>query len=50
MEVNLVQQQHRGVDCGLFATAFATELAYGNDKVGVSYAKSVMRDHFFLCL
>ena len=41
-----MQQQHRGVDCGLFANAFATELAYGNETVGVS----AMRDHFLLCL
>ena len=41
-----MQQQHRGVDCGLFAIAFATELAYGNDTVGVS----AIKDHFLLCL
>ena len=50
VEVNPMQQQHRGVDCGLFAIAFATELAHGNDTVGVSYAKSAMKDHFLLHL
>ena len=30
----------------MFAIAFATELAYGNDTVGVS----AMKDHFLLCL
>ena len=32
-----MQQQDGGVDCGLFTIAFATELAYGNDPVWVSY-------------
>ena len=50
MEVNTVQQQHGGVDCGLFAIAFATELAHGKNPVGVSYAQSAMRDHLLLSL
>ena len=50
VEVNPVQQQDGGVDCGLFAIAFATELAYGNDPVRVSYVQSAMRDHLLLCL
>ena len=45
-----MQQQDGGVDCGLFAIAFATELAYGNDPVQVSYVQSAMQDHLLLCL
>ena len=34
VNVNPVQQQHGGVDCGLFAIAFATELAHSKNPAG----------------
>ena len=37
------------IDCGLFAIAFATEVAYGGDPVVVSYQQAEMRNHLLLC-
>ena len=44
-----VQQQSGGKDCGLFAIAFATEVAYGGDPVIVSYQQAEMRSHLLSC-
>ena len=47
VEIAPVQQQ---IDCGLFAIAFATDLAHGNDPVKVQYDQQSMRQHLYSCL
>ena len=46
-----VQQQHNGVDCGIFAIAFATEFVYkqyaGNELI--EFDRPKMRDHLLEC-
>lgn len=37
-------------DCGLFAIAYATELAHGGDPAKVVYSQGEMRSHFIKCL
>ena len=44
-----VQQQRGDKDCGLFAIAYATEVAYGGDPPVVSYQQSQMRKHLVAC-
>ena len=45
-----VQQQHTGVDCGIFAIAYATEFVF-NQYTGneLEFDRSVMRDHLLMC-
>ena len=45
-----VQQQHSGVDCGIFAVAYATEFVF-NQYTGneLEFDRSVMRDHLLMC-
>ena len=45
-----VQQQHSGVDCGIFAIAYATEFVF-NQYTGneLEFDRSVMRDHLLMC-
>ena len=50
VEISPVQQQAGSTDCGLFAIAFATDLAFGMDPVKISYQQSAMREHFVKCL
>ena len=46
-----VQQQHSGVDCGIFAIAYATEFVFnqytGNEHI--EFDRSVMKDHLLMC-
>ena len=46
-----VQQQHSGVDCGIFAIAYATEFVFkqytGNEHI--EFDRSVMRDRLLMC-
>ena len=41
-----VQRQINGCDCGVFAIANATELAFGKDPLLCQYDMEVMRMHF----
>jgi hypothetical protein len=50
VEIAPCQQQINSADCGLFAIAFAVELAFGNDPSFVSFDQSAMRAHFCSCL
>ncbi|CAB4043419.1 polycystic kidney disease 1-like 2, partial [Paramuricea clavata] len=52
LEVELppVQVQLGEVDCGVFAIAFAYDLAAGNDPSNVRYDQSKMREHLTNCL
>ena len=50
VEMPSTQIQQGGVDCGLFAIAFACELAFGNDPSTISYDQSQMRKHLLSCL
>jgi hypothetical protein len=52
LEVELppVQVQSGAVDCGLFAIAFAYDLAAGNDPSNVHYDQCKMREHLTKCL
>ena len=45
-----VQQQQNGVDCGLFALAFATSLAFGEDPCKNTYDVKRLRPHLLECL
>ena len=44
-----VQQQFGGADCGLFASAVATDLCFDIDPSTVSYLQAEMRPHMELC-
>lgn len=44
-----VELQPNGSDCGLFALACATELAYGHDPVFCSWNVKLMRPHLIKC-
>ena len=45
-----VQQQHSGVECCIFAIAYATEFVF-NQYTGneLEFDRSVMRDHLLMC-
>ena len=45
-----VQQQHSGVECGIFAIAYATEFVF-NQYTGneLEFDRFVMRDHLLMC-
>ena len=45
-----VQRQPNGSDCGVFALAFATELAHGCNPVFCRYSVPKMREHLLTCL
>ena len=45
LEIMPVQQQKNGVDCGLFAIAFATSLAFHEDPSVTSYDVERLRPH-----
>lgn len=45
-----VQQQNNGSDCGVFAIAIATSLAYGSNPKHITYDIAKMRPHLVNCL
>ena len=49
-KIHKVQYQKGSDDCGLFAIAYATDLAYGNDPVSCRYKQKELRAHFLDCL
>ena len=51
--IPLVKKQCGWKDCGLYATAYATYLAYSNNRSGLSarhFHQNKLRDHFLNCL
>ena len=48
--IKSVQQQPNGVDCGVFAIAFATALAFGDDPTRKRFNVKKMRHHLRDCL
>ena len=48
-EYAIVQKQKGSSDCGLFAIAFALDLAEGNDPTGIEYNQKEMRNHLVQC-
>ena len=50
IQVINVHQQDNAYDCGLFAVAFATCLAFGIELNSVLFDVSLMRDHLIKCL
>ena len=50
MNIMPVQQQRNGTDCGLFAIAFATSLAYGDDPTELLYDDNQLCRHLLYCL
>ena len=50
VEVMPVQQQNNSVDCGLFAIAFATSLAFSQNPVHITFDKRQLRQHLVRCL
>ena len=45
-----VQQQKKGVDCGLFATVFVNFLAYGNGPGKIAFEPGTTEDTYFKML
>lgn len=45
-----VQKQHGYSDCGVYAIAFATHLAFGMSPVDVKFTATAMRKHLLKCL
>ena len=50
VEIKVVQQQTNSVDGGLFAIAFATSLAFGEDPANVTYDSTKHRMQLIKCL
>ena len=50
VNIEKVQQQVNSVDCGVFAIAFATSLAFGDDPTKLSYDDTQLRPHLLKCL
>ena len=50
MQTTDVQNRQGISDCGLFAIAFATDLAYGNEPGSYKYDQAKLREHFLDCL
>ena len=50
IQIQGVQQQNNSIDCGLFAAAFATSLAFGQDPSKVQYDAAKLRSHLLKCL
>ena len=50
VQIEQVQQQSNFVDCGLFAIAFATSLAFSENPGLVCYEEGVLRHHLVECL
>lgn len=46
LEIPKVSQQYGGYDCGLFALAFAFELAQGRNPSAFTFKQFEMREHF----
>ena len=45
-----VQKQTGSADCGLFAIAFATSIAFGKDPASTTYTQGLLRQHMKNCL
>ena len=45
MKMMETQKQEGGKDCGLFALAIATAIAYGTDPTGLHFDKTATRIH-----
>ncbi len=45
-----VQEQIGGLDCGLFAIAFAVVLINGQDPAALTFDQGAARKHLQLCL
>ena len=50
IEVQPVQQQTNGVDCGVYALAFATALCFGKDPCEILLNRRTARKHLWWCL
>ena len=50
VEIKKVQQQNNGVDCGVFAIAFAVSLAFKEDPTLIVYNIGEMRNHLVDCI
>ena len=48
-QLEKMQLQKGGVDCGLFAIAIATEYCYGNNPASYRYDQTLLRPHFLKC-
>ena len=45
------QQQANNTDCGIYATAFPTDLCHGNNPASLMYATDIeLRKHLLQCL
>ena len=49
-QVFILVSQNGNVDCGIFAIAYATDIAAGNNPATIVYDHSEMRQHLLDCL
>ena len=49
-KVRRIQFQKGSADCGLFAIAYATDLAFGNAPASFQYEQGALRAHFLDCI
>ena len=49
-QVEIKYPQHGHTDCGIYAIAYATELAFGHDPTNFTFDQSQLRDHLLHCL
>ena len=50
LKIQKVQFQKGAFDCGAYAIAFATDLAYGNNPASREYEQTKLQSHFLECL
>ena len=50
LKIQKVQYQNECTDCGIFAVAFATDLAHGCNPSKCEYNQDLLRTHFLKCL
>ena len=50
LQAEIKYPQHGNTDCGLYAIAYTTELAFGHDPTDFTFDQSQLRDHLLNCL
>ena len=50
VDIQPVQQQTNGTNCGVFAIAYAVDLANDQDPTKIRYDEGKMREHLYDCL
>ena len=50
LEITVIQRQAGGEECGLYAIAVSTALAYGLNPGTLKFSQASMRSHLVLCM